>query len=195
MCGIRRGLNFDFLRKGGKVRLRGAPRQAPLARSWIPHVGEGFDFERKIFWARDRSDFSIMNSNLEQIQERQRVRARIVSLATVVCLTAAMFTVTAFAANTDTAQGFQQITTAGKSILKGLWDMLQAITAPLALVGIGFNVVKALIGTEKGMEKCKDNIVKILFVVGVIFLAPLFVTTLTGAIGNIADNSTNQIFG
>ena len=113
MCGIRRGLNFDFLRKGGKVRLRGAPLQAPLARSWIPHVGEGFDFERKIFWARDRSDFSIMNSNLEQIQERQRVRARIVSLATVVCLTAAMFTVTAFAANTDTAQGFQQITTAG----------------------------------------------------------------------------------
>ncbi len=137
----------------------------------------------------------MMNSNLEQIQERQRVRARIVSLATVVCLTAAMFTVTAFAANTDTAQGFQQITTAGKSILKGLWDMLQAITAPLALVGIGFNVVKALIGTEKGMEKCKDNIVKILFVVGVIFLAPLFVTTVTGAIGNIADNSTNQIFG
>ena len=132
-----------------------------------------------------------MNSNLEQIQERQRVRARIVSLATVVCLTAAMFTVTAFAANTDTAQGFQQITTAGKSILKGLWDMLQAITAPLALVGIGFNVVKALIGTEKG----KDNIVKILFVVGVIFLAPLFVTTVTSAIGNIADNSTNQIFG
>ena len=119
-----------------------------------------------------------MNSNLEQIQERQRVRARIVSLATVVCLPAAMFTVTAFAANTDTAQGFQQ-----------------AITAPLALVGIGFNVVKALIGTEKGMEKCKDNIVKILFVVGVIFLAPLFVTTVTGAIGNIADNSTNQIFG
>ena len=43
----------------------------------------------------------MMNSNLEQIQERQRVRARIVSLATVVCLTAAMFTVTAFAANTD----------------------------------------------------------------------------------------------
>ena len=73
--------------------------------------------------------------------------------------------------------------------------MLQAITAPLALVGIGFNVVKALIGTEKGMEKCKDNIIKILFVVGVIFLAPLFVTTVTGAIGNIADNSTNQIFG
>lgn len=73
--------------------------------------------------------------------------------------------------------------------------MLQAITAPLALVGIGFNVVKALLGTEKGMEKCKDNIIKILFVVGVIFLAPLFVTTVTGAIGNIADNSTNQIFG
>ena len=134
----------------------------------------------------------MMNSNLEQIQERQRVRARIVSLATVVCLTAAMFTVTAFAANTETAQGFQQITSAGKTILK---DMLQAITAPLALVGIGFNVVKALLGTEKGMEKCKDNIIKILFVVGVIFLAPLFVTTVTGAIGNIADNSTNQIFG
>ena len=131
----------------------------------------------------------MMNSNLEQIQERQRVRARIVSLATVVCLTAAMFTVTAFAANTETAQGFQQITSAGKTIL------LQAITAPLALVGIGFNVVKALLGTEKGMEKCKDNIIKILFVVGVIFLAPLFVTTVTGAIGNIADNSTNQIFG
>ena len=133
----------------------------------------------------------MMNSNLEQIQERQRVRARIVSLATVVCLTAAMFTVTAFAANTETAQGFQQITSAGKTILKGIWDMLQAITAPLALVGIGFNVVKALLGTEKG----KDNIIKILFVVGVIFLAPLFVTTVTGAIGNIADNSTNQIFG
>ena len=83
----------------------------------------------------------MMNSNLEQIQERQRVRARIVSLATVVCLTAAMFTVTAFAANTETAQGFQQITSAGKTILKGIWDMLQAITAPLALVGIGFNVV------------------------------------------------------
>ena len=33
----------------------------------------------------------MMNSNLEQIQERQRVRARIVSLATVVCLTAAMY--------------------------------------------------------------------------------------------------------
>ena len=92
----------------------------------------------------------MMNSNLEQIQERQRVRARIVSLATVVCLTAAMFTVTAFAANTETAQGFQQITSAGKTILKGIWDMLQAITAPLALVGIGFNVVKALLGTEKG---------------------------------------------
>lgn len=137
----------------------------------------------------------MMNSNHEQIQERQRVRARIVSLATVVCLTAAMFTVTAFAANTETAQGFQQITSAGKTILKGIWDMLQAITAPLALVGIGFNVVKALLGTEKGMEKCKDNIIKILFVVGVIFLAPLFVTTVTGAIGNIADNSTNQIFG
>ena len=135
----------------------------------------------------------MMNSNLEQIQERQRVRARIVSLATVVCLTAAMFT--AFAANTETSQGFQQITSAGKTILKGIWDMLQAITAPLALVGIGFNVVKALLGTEKGMEKCKDNIIKILFVVGVIFLAPLFVTTVTGAIGNIADNSTNQIFG
>lgn len=139
------------------------------------------------------------NNNLEQIQERQRVRARIVSLVTVVCLMAAMFTITAFAVNDtaqgDTAQGFQQITTAGKSILKGLWDMLQAITAPLALVGIGFNIVKALLGTEKGMEKCKDNIIKILFVVGVIFLAPLFVTTITGAIGNIADNSTNQIFG
>ena len=92
----------------------------------------------------------MMNSNLEQIQERQRVRARIV------CLTAAMFTVTAFAANTETAQGFQQITSAGKTILKGIWDMLQAITAPLALVGIGFNVVKALLGTEKGMEKCRD---------------------------------------
>ena len=64
----------------------------------------------------------MMNSNLEQIQERQRVRARIVSLATVVCLTAAMFTVTAFAANTETAQGFQQITSAGKTILKGIWD-------------------------------------------------------------------------
>lgn len=137
----------------------------------------------------------MMNSNLEQIQERQRVRARIVSLATVVCLTAAMFTVTAFAANTDTAQGFQQIPEALQNTLTGRRDLLEAITAPLALVGIGFNVVKALIGTEKGMEKCKDNIVKILFVVGVIFLAPLFVTTVTSAIGNIADNSTNQIFG
>lgn len=94
----------------------------------------------------------MMNSNLEQIQERQRVRARIVSLATVVCLTAAMFTVTAFAANTETAQGFQQITSAGKTILKGIWDMLQAITAPLALVGIGFNVVKALLGTERAWK-------------------------------------------
>ena len=91
----------------------------------------------------------MMNSNLEQIQERQRVRARIVSLATVVCLTAAMFTVTAFAANTETAQGFQQITSAGKTILKGIWDMLQAITAPLALVGILYFVGR-IIGKYAG---------------------------------------------
>lgn len=51
-------MNFDFLRKGGKVRLRGAPRQAPLARSWIPHVGEEFDFERKnILGARQERFF------------------------------------------------------------------------------------------------------------------------------------------
>ena len=101
----------------------------------------------------------MMNSNLKQIQERQRVRARIVSLATVVCLTAAMFTVTAFAANTDTAQGFQQI---GK--------MLQKFTALLALVGIGSNAAKALVGTEKEVKECKNNIVMILFIAGVGFL-------------------------
>ena len=104
----------------------------------------------------------MMNSNLEQIQERQRVRAHIVSLATVVCLTAAMFTVTAFAANTDTAQGFQQI---GK--------MLQKFIAYLAMVGIGSNGVKALVGTEKEVKECKNNIVTILFIAGVAFLALL----------------------
>ena len=104
----------------------------------------------------------MMNSNLEQIQERQHVRARIVSLGTVVCLTAAMFTVTAFAANTDTAQGFQQI-----------WKMLQKFTALLALVGIGSNAAKALVGTEKEVKECRNNIVMILFIAGVGFLALL----------------------
>ena len=104
----------------------------------------------------------MMNSNLEQIQERQRVRARIVSLATVVCLTTAMFTVTAFAANMDTAQGLQPIC-----------KIFQTSIALLALVGIGSNAAKALVGTEKEVKECRNNIVRILFIAGVACLALL----------------------
>ena len=41
------------------------------------------------------------------------------------------------------------------------------------MVGIGSNGVKALVGTEKEVKECKNNIVMILFIAGVGFLALL----------------------
>ena len=132
-----------------------------------------------------------MTTTLETIHAKRCISTRMITMLTVICLMAVLLTVPAFAED----GAFTALENAGKSVLHKIWDLLQAITAPLALVYIGGNVVYALIAGGKSMEKSKENIIRTLFAIGVIFLAPLFVTTVTGALSGLSDESTQAIFG
>ena len=95
-------------------------------------------------------------------------------LCVAVMATAAILMV-ASAAGTSTT-----ITTGVKSGAKQLFNLMEAVVVPVAAVCFAWNAFKVLFGGERGMEQAKKNILIIVLVLGLVFLAPPVVNEVGG---------------
>lgn len=97
-----------------------------------------------------------------------------------------------FAADEGDVQGaIQQGVTEGMS---QLYDIMLAILLPVAVVLFAWNAFKVFFGGEKGMESAKKNMLIIVAIVALVYLAPLVVTQIASWFngqgdGGVFDNA------
>lgn len=60
------------------------------------------------------------------------------------------------------------------------WDLMKAIATPIAAVAFAWNGFKMLFGGQRGMEEAKRNMLIIVAVIGIIYIAPIIITTVQG---------------
>ncbi len=96
---------------------------------------------------------------------------RIFSFAAILTL---MFVSVAFADNTSEA--IQDGITDGS---KQLYNIMTAVVLPIAAVFFAWNAFKALFGGERGMESAKKNMLTIVIVIALVYLAPLVITQIS----------------
>ena len=71
-----------------------------------------------------------------------------------------------------------------------LWDILKAIVLPIAAVFFAWNAFKAIFGGEHGMEAAKKNMLTIVIVIALVFLAPIAVQQ----VGQWFDSASEWVF-
>ena len=71
-----------------------------------------------------------------------------------------------------------------------LYNIMTAVVLPISAVFFAWNAFKALFGGEKGMEQAKKNMLIIVVVLALVYLAPMVVTQ----IGNWFSPSSNWNF-
>lgn len=72
------------------------------------------------------------------------------------------------------------ITAGVKSGTQQLFDIIKAVVAPIAAVCFAWNALKALFGGERGMEQAKHNVLIIILVLAMVFLAPVVINEVAG---------------
>lgn len=95
-------------------------------------------------------------------------------LCVAVMATAAILMV-ASAAGTSTT-----ITTGVKNGAQQLFNLMESVVVPVAAVCFAWNAFKVLFGGERGMEQAKKNILIIVLVLALVFLAPPIVKEVGG---------------
>lgn len=107
-----------------------------------------------------------------QLQVRSTKMQRFVRITGVVLIVAMMMMSFAFAAGTASSQ----IEAGIKGGTKQLYSIMTAVIIPVAAVFFAWNAFKALFGGEKGMEQAKKNMLTIVLVLALVWLAPLIVS-------------------
>lgn len=97
---------------------------------------------------------------------------RVLRVVSILSMLSVMLFSLAFAA-TDIKSGIK--TGAGK-----VWDILKAIVLPLGAVAIAICFLWILFDGERGMEKGKKYLLRVIIVVAVVFLAPLILNEIGG---------------
>lgn len=97
--------------------------------------------------------------------------ARMTGAALIVAVT--MMTVTLAATARDIEGGI-------KAGTQQLYNIMTAVVLPIAAVFFAWNAFKALFGGERGMEQAKKNMLTIVIVLALVYLAPVVVTQVGG---------------
>lgn len=97
--------------------------------------------------------------------------ARMTGAALIVAVT--MMTVTLAATAGDIEGGI-------KAGTQQLYNIMTAVVLPIAAVFFAWNAFKALFGGERGMEQAKKNMLTIVIVLALVYLAPVVVTQVGG---------------
>lgn len=99
---------------------------------------------------------------------------RILCLAFVVIM---MLSLTTMAFATSSASAIEEGITGGT---EKLYNIMTAVVLPVAAVFFAWNAFKALFGGDRGMEQAKKNMLTIVIVIALIYLAPLVITEIGG---------------
>lgn len=91
------------------------------------------------------------------------------------CVLCTVLLVAAMVLMSGTAAGTQSITDGIKNGAKQLFELMESIVVPIAAVCFAWNGLKVLFGGERGMEQAKKNMLIIIIVLALVFLAPLIV--------------------
>lgn len=73
-----------------------------------------------------------------------------------------------------------------------LWNIMTAIVLPIGAVGFAWNAFKMLFGGQKGMEEAKRNMLIIVVVVALVWLAPTIIQQVNGW---FSETKSNGVFG
>lgn len=73
--------------------------------------------------------------------------------------------------------------------MKQAWDLLKAIATPIAAVVFAWNGFKMLFGGQRGMEEGKKNMLIVVAVIGIIYIAPIIITTVQGWFGDVTTTA------
>ena len=92
----------------------------------------------------------------------------------IVALALAMFPL---AGGTDTGNAIQS---GIKNGTHQLWNIMTAIVLPIGAVAFAWNAFKMLFGGQKGMEEAKRNMLIIVVVVALVWLAPIVIEQVNG---------------
>ena len=98
--------------------------------------------------------------------------ARMIGAAVIVAVM--MMTVTLAAESAGNIEG------GIKAGTQQLYNIMTAVVLPIAAVFFAWNAFKALFGGERGMEQAKKNMLTIVIVLALVYLAPVVVTQVGG---------------
>ena len=119
---------------------------------------------------------------IPQIGSLTQKQKRVIVLLCFAAVVLFLLMMPAFAQSTTTT-----IETEIKKGTQSIYDLFKAILAPIAVVMVVWNVYKALFLGDKGMESAKKGVLIILCIVAVVYLAPVFVTTVRDWFSGIGD--------
>ena len=98
---------------------------------------------------------------------------RIECLIGAVVLTAVFTLSCAFASGNAIQNGI-------KSGAQQLYSVMTAVILPIGAICFAWNAFKALFGGERGMEQAKKNMLTIVIVLALVYLAPVIITQIGG---------------
>lgn len=97
---------------------------------------------------------------------------RIICIFCTVAMMVALCLCTAFADPETTTSSISSGITGGA---EQLFNIMEAVVVPIAAVCFAWNAFKVFFGGERGMEQAKRNILIIVIVLALVFLAPLII--------------------
>lgn len=68
-----------------------------------------------------------------------------------------------------------------------LYSIMTAVVIPIAAVFFAWNAFKALFGGERGMEQAKKNMLTIVVVLALVYLAPVIIQQVSGWFSSTSD--------
>lgn len=107
------------------------------------------------------------------------------------------FTVTAYAdettTTTDTSGATSTITSGVKEICRTVYALLTSIAGPIATVLVAGAAFMVLFGGERGMEKAKNFMIRVVMVFGLLYASGTIVMELQGMFSTISNPVFTEI--
>ena len=119
-----------------------------------------------------------MQEEVPQVKILQSKNQRLICFIGILLIAAILTMSLAFAAGGTTTTG--NIENGIKTGSKQLYNIMTAVILPVGAVFFAWNAFRALFGGERGMEQAKKNMLTVVVVLALVYLAPLIVTQIGG---------------
>lgn len=111
---------------------------------------------------------------------------KIMSIAMVIAVVALMMTMSVLAADTDLQSSVQ-------TGMESIWKLMRYISYGVAIVYVAIAAYKLVLGGQRGMETAKGDLLKMVFFLALILLAPYVISTVVGWFGGNNAFGTNPM--